>query len=82
MVVPEHALIGWDAIDSYIFNNWGIPKSTLINYHKEMRDCGAVLKRPFGRIPNRVIHCFAKPDRLDRFIELKFNCASKQPPLY
>ena len=37
MVVPEHALTGWDAIDDYIVARWDIPKSTCQNYHKEMR---------------------------------------------
>ncbi len=82
MVVPEHALIGWDAIDSYIESRWSIPKSTCLNYHKEMRDCGAVLKRPFGKIPNRVIHCFAAADHIDQWIQLKFNCSSKPIPQY
>ena len=77
MVVPEHALIGWDVIDQYIEDRWGIPRSTILNYHKEMRDAGAVLKRGFGKIPLRRIHIFGATDRIDRFIELKFKCSSK-----
>lgn len=77
MVVPEHALVGWDAIDSYIEARWSIPKSTAENYHKEMRDCGAVLKRKRGKPPNRRNMALAVTDRIDHFIELKFKCPSK-----
>ena len=75
----ERALIGWDEIDSYIESRWRIPKSTVRNYRKEMRDCGSVLKRSFGKIPNRRIKMFAATDRLDKFIEMKFKCSSTQP---
>lgn len=72
--MQDYVLIGWNAIDTYIEKRWSIPKSTCLNYHKEMRDCGAVLKRKRGKPPNRRNIAFAVTDRIDHFIELKFKC--------
>ena len=73
MVVPE-PLIGWDKIEQYITDRWGIPKTTFVKYRPELKSCGVVIKRKIGRIPNRRNMIIAVSDRLDRFIEYKFRC--------
>lgn len=71
MVVP--VLVGNDAILQYIEERWAIPRSTAKNYLKEMQMSRTILKRMMGKPPNRHLRTLALPERIDKFIEMKFS---------
>jgi hypothetical protein len=75
----ERVLIGWIAIEAYVDETWHVPPTTLREYRPSLVHGHYVLRRTFGRFPDRSRRVFTLPSLLDDWMRVTFSIPSGPP---